>query len=150
MEDVTDAETVAEQTTGAGAPDADGQPELIQQATRLGALDLLILNTHPDRSYPNVAHFLLFGGSGTDQIQDPHALGARQTSVHVLLDLVNTGVPRLKAKAKERDRRNRQTTPLFITSPGLAERCYRVIYQLCVHPKTSDFATRYLRTREDF
>lgn len=150
VEDVAEAETVAEQTTGAGAADSDGQSELIQQAARLGALDLLIHNTHPDRSYPNIAHFLLFGGSGTDQMQDPHALGARRTSVHVLLDLVNAGVPRLKTKGKERDRRIRQMTPLFITLPGLAERCYRVIHQLCVHPKTSDFATRYLRGREDF
>ncbi|KAK2465538.1 hypothetical protein APHAL10511_002430 [Amanita phalloides] len=148
--DVAQAETVAEQTTGAGAPDADEQSEVIQQAVKLAALDLLILNTHPNRSYPNIAHFLLFGGTGTEQMQDPHALGARQTSVHVILDLVNVAVPRLKTKGKERDRRIRHTMPLFVTLPGLAERCYRVIYQLCVHPKTSDFATRYLRSREDF
>ncbi|KAF8637106.1 hypothetical protein AX17_003010 [Amanita inopinata Kibby_2008] len=151
LEDVAQAETVAEQSTGAGAPESEDQQELLQQAVRLAALDLFIRNTHPSRSYPNIAHYLLFGGSGSEQqIQDPHALGARQTSVHVILDLLNAGVPRLKMKGKERDRRSRQTVPLFITLPGLAEKCYRVIYQLCVHSRTSDFTTRYLRTREDF
>ncbi|KAF8622638.1 hypothetical protein AX15_006886 [Amanita polypyramis BW_CC] len=151
MEDIAEAETVAEQTTGAGAPDVESQPEFLQQVVRLAALDLLILNTHSGRSYPNIAHFLLFGSSGSEQqMQDPHALGARRTTVHAILDLVNSGVPLLKTKGKERDRHYRQATPLFITLPGLAERCYRVIHQLCVHPKTSDFTTRYLRTREDF
>jgi nuclear pore complex protein Nup205 len=40
--------------------------------------------------------------------------------------------------------------PLFLTLPGLAKRCYQVLYQLCIHPRTSVFTTRYLRTREDF
>jgi nuclear pore complex protein Nup205 len=39
---------------------------------------------------------------------------------------------------------------LFLTLPGLPERCYLVLYQLCMHPRTSDLTTRYLRTREDF
>ncbi|PFH47615.1 hypothetical protein AMATHDRAFT_67405 [Amanita thiersii Skay4041] len=151
MEDVAQAESVSEEITGAGAPDNADQQGLLQQAVRLAALDLLILNTEANRQYPNVAHFLLFGGSGNEQqIQDPHALGARQTSVHVILDLLNAGLPRLKNKGKERDSRFAQATPLFITLPGLAEKCYRVIYNLCIHSKTSDFMTRYLRTREDF
>lgn len=151
MADVAQAETAAEQTTGAGAPDPDGPPDLLQQAVRLAALDLMILHTQYGRSYPNVAHYLLFGSSAAEhQIQDPHALGARRTGIHVILDMVNEGVPRLRNKGKERDRRYIPSTPLFITLPGLAERCYRVIQQLCIHSKTSDFTTRYLRMREDF
>ena len=147
MEDVLDAETLADRTTGAGAPEAEEGQESLEQAIRLAALDLLIQGTDSGRRYPNIAHFLLFGGVNTEpQIQDPHALGARKTSVHVLLDLVNTGVPRLKGK----DHLVPRATPLFLSLPGLAERCYRVISQLCVHPRTSDFTTRYLRTREDF
>ncbi|KAF5375401.1 hypothetical protein D9615_007995 [Tricholomella constricta] len=148
LEDVADAETLAEETTGAGAPDLDETPQLAQ-AIRLAALDLLIQETEPTRPFPNIAHFLLFGAAKQDQqIQDPHALGARRTSIHVLLDLVNAGVPRVRGKGRERDQD--QSTPLFVSLPGLAEKCYRVVYQLCTHPRTSDFTTRYLRTREDF
>jgi nuclear pore complex protein Nup205 len=147
MEDVLQAETLADQTTGAGAPEVEEGQESLEQAIRLAALDLLIQGTDSSRRYPNIAHFLLFGGANNEQqVQDPHALGAHQTSIHVLLDLVNTGVPRLKGK----DRHVPRATPLFLSLPGLAERCYRVISQLCTHPRTSDFTTRYLRTREDF
>jgi nuclear pore complex protein Nup205 len=147
MEDILRAETLADQTTGAGAPDVEKDQDSLEQAIRLAALDLLVQGTDSSRRFPNIAHFLLFGGANNEQeIQDPHALGARQTSIHVLLDLVNTGVPRLKGK----DHHIPRATPLFLSLPGLAERCYRVIFQLCTHPRTSDFTTRYLRTREDF
>lgn len=147
IQDVLHAETLADQTTGAGAPEVEEGQESLEQAIRLAALDLLIQGTDSSRRYPNIAQFLLFGGTNNEQqIQDPHALGARQTSIHILLDLLNTGVPRLKGKVHHIPR----ATPLFITLPGLAERCYRVISRLCTHPRTSDFTTRYLRTREDF
>lgn len=147
--DVLQAEAIAEQTTGAGAPDADvNDSESLQQAIKLAVLDMFIQNTDSVRSYPNIAHFLLFGGSKSEQqIQDPHALGARAACIHIILDLLNAGVPRLDGTNKEHAV---PAAPLFITLPGLAERCYRVIYQLCVHPRTSEFMMRYLRTREDF
>ena len=151
MDDITSAEEFAEQTTGAGAPSMDSGSGSLEQANRLAALDLLIQDTESNRPFPNIAHFLLFGGKVGDQtIQDPHALGARQTSIHILLELVNAGVPRLRGKQKEKEEVGPPVDPLFITLPGLAERCYRVLYQLCIHPRTSDFTTRYLRTREDF
>lgn len=151
MEDVLEAEAVTEQITGAGAPDNSEISDPLKQATRLAALDLLIQDTASHRPYPNIAHFLLFGSvNGEYQIQDPHALGAQRTSIHVLLDLVNAGVPRSKGKRKERDQENAQVEPLFKSLPALAERCYNVVYQLCVHPRTSEFTMRYLRTREDF
>jgi hypothetical protein len=53
MANVAQAETAAEQTTGAGAPDTDCPPDLLQQAVRLAALDLIILHTQYGRSYPN-------------------------------------------------------------------------------------------------
>jgi nuclear pore complex protein Nup205 len=66
-DDVIQAETTAEQYTGAGAPDLEGPPEVLPQATRLAILDFLLANTSPDRPYPNTAHFLLFGGLTSDQ-----------------------------------------------------------------------------------
>ncbi|KAG6837756.1 hypothetical protein H0H93_001683 [Arthromyces matolae] len=148
VEDVAHAEVLVEETTGAGAPDLGSQPDLTQ-SIRLAALSLLIQETEPSRPYPNLAHYILFGTTTSEhQIQDPHALGARRTSIHVILDLLNEGVPRLKGKGKERQRE--YVAPLFVTLPELAEKCYRVVYHLCTHPRTSDFTTRYLRTREDF
>ncbi|KAI0742693.1 nucleoporin Nup186/Nup192/Nup205 [Daedaleopsis nitida] len=149
VEDVEAAESTAEQTTGAGAPDIDESSDLLVQAIRLAILDLLIQNTHSDKPFPNIAHFLLFGGASADkQIQDPHALGARRSCVHSILDLINFGVPRLKGK--ETRRQQALGEPLFVTLPAFAERCYHVVFQLCQHPRTSESTMRYLRTREDF
>lgn len=148
FDDVLQAETVTEQYTGAGAPDLEGPPEVLPQATRLAILDFLLANTSPDRPYPNTAHFLLFGGLTSDQqIQDPHALGSRRSCVHSILDLLNSGIPKHKGKGRAVDS---QLVPLFVTLPGLAERCYRVVQRLCEHPRTAEFSMRYLRTRENF
>ncbi len=43
-----------------------------------------------------------------------------------------------------------RSSPLFIALPEVAERCYHLIYQLCIHRHTSEFTCRYIRTREDF
>ena len=148
MDDITLAEEFAEQATGAGAPSMDSESGSLEQANRLATLDFLIQDTELNRPFPNVAHFLvLFGGKVGDQtIQDPHTLGARQTSIHVLLELVNAGIPRFRGKRKEKGEMGPPVDPLFLTLPGLAERCYRVLYQLCIHPRTSDFTTLYHRT----
>ncbi|KAJ7504139.1 hypothetical protein B0H11DRAFT_2349435 [Mycena galericulata] len=132
---------LAEQSTGAGA--ADENPNVntaaLQQAIRLAVLQLFIKNTEAGRPYPNIAHFFLFG-------DDPHALGAHGTCIHVILDLAKIGVPRLDA----RDDDAPDSDPLFMTLPGLAELLYRMVYQLCTHSRTSEFTMRYLRTCEDF
>ncbi|TFK29062.1 hypothetical protein FA15DRAFT_700346 [Coprinopsis marcescibilis] len=146
--DVTQSELNAELQTGAGAWMVDYRNESLDQAIRLAALDLLIKDTDRSGSFPNIGHWFLFGNSHQN-VQDPNALNSRRTSIHVLLELVNDGVPRFKER-KARDSRQMQVPPLYIIAPVLAERCYRVIYQLCTHPRTSEFVTRYLRTREDF
>ncbi|KAI6135337.1 nucleoporin Nup186/Nup192/Nup205 [Pisolithus thermaeus] len=151
LDDVETAEAHAEQVTGAGAPDKETQ-ESLDQAIRSSALNLLVQNTLPDHPYPNIAHFLLFGGSEDGyQIQDPHALGAHRTCSHVILDLVNVGVPPVGGRGRDRERMIlAPTDPLFTVLPALAEKCYWIVHNLCVHPRTSDPTMRYLRTREDF
>ncbi|KAJ7777509.1 nucleoporin Nup186/Nup192/Nup205 [Mycena maculata] len=147
--DVLLAETVAEQSTGAGADDETDKAKhaALQQAIRLAVLQLFIKNTEAGRPYPNITHFFLFGDTKTEHvIQDPHALGAHRTCVHVILDLMNIGVPRLDAS----DPAAPDSDPLFVSLPGLAEFLYRIVYQLCTHSRTSEFMMRYLRTREDF
>lgn len=147
-EDIAFAETRAEQATGAGAVDVDDALDL-SQAARLAAIDMLVHHTTSDRPYPNMAHFLLFGQSRATKIEDPHALGAQAACVHVLVKLLNTAVPSLTSQGRHADL-DAESSPLFMTLPALAERCCRVIHQLCYHPRTSDFVTRYLRTQEDF
>ena len=147
--EVEEAETAADERTGAGAPDLEDPVDALTQALRLAVLDFFIQNTRPDRPYPNIAHFLLFGkATADDQIQDPNALGSRRVSIHSLLDIVNSGVPRLKTKGKGPRRVASQA--ILTTLPAFAERCYLVLYQLCKHPRTSEFSMRYLRSREDF
>ncbi|KAF8183807.1 nucleoporin Nup186/Nup192/Nup205 [Mycena galopus ATCC 62051] len=146
--DVLLAENVAEQSTGAGAADGhdNANSAALEQAIRLAVLHLFVKSSEAGRPYPNIAHFFLFGDAKTELgIQDPHALGAHRTCIHVILDLTNMGVPRL-----DRDDPGPDSDPLFITLPGLAELFYRIIYQLCTHSRTSEFTMRYLRTREDF
>ncbi|KZT05221.1 uncharacterized protein LAESUDRAFT_702393 [Laetiporus sulphureus 93-53] len=150
LEDVEETELIAEQNTGAGAPDVDEPSGILTQAIRLAMLDLFIQHTHSSRPYPNVSHLLLFGGAISEfQIQDPHALGARRSCVHSIIDLLNEGVPKLRSKGRAR-KHTVSANPLFATLPSFAERCYRVIFQLCQHPRTSESTMRYLRTREDF
>jgi nuclear pore complex protein Nup205 len=151
LEDVDDAVAAADNSTGAGAPGVGGPHVRLDQAIRLAALDLFIQDTHSSRPYPNIGHFLLFGGYGRDfRIQNPHALGSRQTCIHVILDLLNEGIPRrVKGESKLLHPAS-EVDALFITLPALAERCYKVVYQLCTHPKTFEFVMRYLRTQEDF
>ncbi|KAL4071568.1 nucleoporin Nup186/Nup192/Nup205 [Scleroderma yunnanense] len=151
MDDVGAAEAYAEQATGAGAPYKETH-EALDQAIRSAILDLLVRNTGSDRPHPNIAHFLLFGGLASNyQIQDPHSLGAHRTCAHAILDLVNVGVPAVHGKGKDRERRTiAPTEPLFTVLPALADKCYCVIHNLCVHPRTSESTMRYLRTRENF
>jgi nuclear pore complex protein Nup205 len=143
------AENDEDKFTGAGALESDIVPPGLSQAVRIAVLDLLAQNTRPGASYPNVAHFLLLGATNVQQIQDPHALGAQRTLIHVILDWVNIGIPRTHRGKNDREP-VAHAEPLFGVMPALAERFYRVLHNLCTHRNTSDFAMRYLRTREDF
>lgn len=134
FDDPNDAVLLAEESSGAGASDVR-QVQTFPQAVRMAILDLFLRNTTPDSRYPNIAHFFFFGEG--DQ-WSPRSGG------RVLLRLVSDGVPLLADQARHFD-----VLPLFIRLPTLAERCYRVIYQLCVHPKSPQYLMRDLRT-EDF
>ncbi|KAF8422830.1 nucleoporin Nup186/Nup192/Nup205 [Boletus edulis BED1] len=101
LDDVDTAETATEHSTGAGAADRETQ-EPLDQAIRIAILDLLIRNTERQTTYPNFGHFLLFGSAESEhQIQDPHAISACQMCMHVILDLVNVGVLRMRTKGKD-------------------------------------------------
>jgi nuclear pore complex protein Nup205 len=104
----------------------------LEQANCLAALDLLIQDM--ELNWPFLISltsrkFLLFGGKvGNQTNQDPHAFGARQTSIHILPELVNPCIPRLRGKQKEI---GPSVDSLFLTLHGLAGHCYRVPY-ICI------------------
>jgi nuclear pore complex protein Nup205 len=143
------AESDEDKFTGAGAVESEIVAPGLPQAVRIAVLDLLAKNTRPGAPYPNVAHFLLLGATNVQMVQDPHALGAQRTSIHVILDWVNMGIPRTH-RNKNDGELLAHAEPLFSVLPALAERFYRVLHNLCMHRETSDFTMRYLRTREDF
>ncbi|KIJ30184.1 hypothetical protein M422DRAFT_214674 [Sphaerobolus stellatus SS14] len=136
-------------STGAGAAHAPS-PLYLTYGIRQIILQLMLQNTTQDKPAPNIAHALLGfypDPSHPNQlaIQDPHAADSRRTCLHVILDLLNTGVPRTGT-----DIPMGGMLTFMITHPMLAEQCYRLMYQLCTHRTTSDVVMRYLRTREDF
>ena len=143
------AESDEDKFTGAGAIESDIIAPGLPQAVRIAVLDLLAQNSRPGTPYPSVAHFLLLGATNTQQIQDPHALGAQRTSIHVILDWVNMGIPQVHRNENNSELFS-HAEPLFSVMPTLAERFYRVLHNLCMHRHTSDSTMRYLRTREDF
>ncbi|KAF8548025.1 hypothetical protein OG21DRAFT_1489716 [Imleria badia] len=101
LDDVNTAETTTEHSTGAGAADRETQ-EPLDQAIRIAILDLLIRNTERETTYPNFGHFLLFSGAESEhQIHDPHAISAHRMCTHVVLDLVNVGIPQMRTKGKD-------------------------------------------------
>ncbi|SCZ90946.1 BZ3500_MvSof-1268-A1-R1_Chr1-3g02409 [Microbotryum saponariae] len=126
-----------------GEPDGFGSGS-IRQAIRSALLDLMLQNTQPGKTAPNIAHLLLgFNVRGRleeMQIDDPDAADTQRTSLHVVLDLLAQNV------SKETD----VQMSILSRHPTFAAKCYRLIRQLCLHPYTSSALSRYLRNREQF
>ncbi|KAG9073412.1 hypothetical protein FS749_015253, partial [Ceratobasidium sp. UAMH 11750] len=130
--------------------DAEGE-EL--QPIRGEIIDLLLINTCTGAPSPNLAHLLLgfdIANAGSAMtIQDPRAAGGRESCLHVVLGLLGEGIPRLDRKSRRQSHHD-QHPPLFERHPVLAEKCYRLVHQLCKHALTFGTTIRYLRTHEDF
>lgn len=111
---------------------------------RQAILNMLNHNTRASSPPHNIAHLFLGlhrGSSPESAIHGPST--SVRTCLHAILDLVNRGL------APEQHR-VRRTLPLSQTHPLLAEKCYMLIHQLCIHPWTSGPVIRYLRSREHF
>jgi nuclear pore complex protein Nup205 len=126
-------------------------PSHLSHSIRSAILRLLLRNTQIGHRAPNIAHLLLgFAARGADvevSVEDPKAANSRTSCLHAILDMLNVGVPRLDRKVRKGVP---SQTPLSTKNPELAEKCYRLIFQLCSHTFTSSSTMRYLRTREDF
>ena len=122
--------------TGFGVPKAND--------VRHAILDMLIHNTRISSPPHNIAHLFLGlhrGPSLECVIDDPSTYV--RTCLHAILNLVNRGVV-------PQQHRLRRTLPLSQTHALLADKCYKLIHQLCVHPWSSGSIIRYLRSREHF
>ncbi|TIB02516.1 hypothetical protein E3P96_02113 [Wallemia ichthyophaga] len=122
----------------------DAQDIQLSQASRSVVLDLLIENTKLSAPAPNIAHFLLgfnlqSASPSEIEIEDPSNQSTKVSCLHVIFSLLGQGI------SDEDD-----DLPLFIRHPILAEKCYRLIYQLTISELTSNATLRYLRNREDF
>ncbi|KAG8742094.1 hypothetical protein FRC10_002030 [Ceratobasidium sp. 414] len=130
--------------------DAEGE-EL--QPIRSEIVDFLLTNTSTSAPSPNFAHLLLgfdiANAGSTMTIQDPRAAGGKESCLHVVLGLLGEGIPRLDRKSRRQSHHD-QHPPLFERHPVLAEKCYRLVHQLCKHALTFGATIRYLRTHEDF
>lgn len=149
FEDAAEAEKWADLCAGAGALDFEGEQTLFSQVIRLAVLDFLFRGT---QSSSKPSSGTLFGKTVPEaQMQDPHQQGSREYCLTVALLLLDSGVPRFSGKGKEKERRRvDKAIPLFDAQPVLAERLYKLVYQLCEHPRASSPMMLYLRTREDF
>lgn len=125
-------------------PNADDLTEVIRSAV----LDLLLANTTVGTPGPNIAHFLCglpLNASASDMsIDDPQAQGANLSCLHIVLELLAQGThaPGDKPDFTEQS--------LLGRNPALAEKCARLVYQLCTHELTGPATTRYVRTREEY
>lgn len=126
------------------------EPQDFTEKIRFAILDLLLKNTTPGVSGPNIAHFLcgfnLNRPPSEMEIDDPQAQGTRLSCLHIVFDLLAQGAPR----PDDEDRSEYDEGTLLARNPALAERCSRLVHQLCVHDLTASATTRYIRTREDY
>ncbi|KEP47882.1 structural constituent of nuclear pore protein [Rhizoctonia solani 123E] len=124
-----------------------------EDQVRDAMIDFLLVNTTTTAPSPNFAHLLLgfdvslTTGGGAMPIQDPRAIGARENCLGVVLDMLGQGIPRLDRKKKQAQE---SQDPLFARHPVFAEKCYRLVHQLCTHSLTFGTTIRYLRTHDDF
>jgi nuclear pore complex protein Nup205 len=145
-EEMTEAEL--DFTTGAGAP-IQGSNTSFDGALRWEVLDLLLENTNGSRPGPNLAHLLLgFSQEGMElTLEDPHAFGARVSCLHVVLRHLRRGI---KGQLSDGSAHDQHLRPLYQSNTTFAEKCYRLIYQLCTQDITRDTTMRYLRNQENF
>ncbi|KAJ3161417.1 hypothetical protein HDU86_007199 [Geranomyces michiganensis] len=114
----------------------------VVHAVRIAILDLLITNVS-DAPLPTIAHFLL----GYDARPTPsRATETKYNCMHAVLALIRipgeAGAGKTEYVASG--------CPIYRTHPRLAERCYRLVYQMCVDATLSASTMLHLRNQEDF
>lgn len=129
--------------------DAQDMPRM-ESSVRLALIDLLLKNSALDKPAPTLSDFLLGYSDPRPGYGHGHGgalVGMRPNETaricfRSILSLLSRGVTG--------DANTDEELPLVATHPVLAEKCYKLIYQLCAKESTSDITMRYLRSKEDF
>ncbi|KAI7887726.1 nucleoporin Nup186/Nup192/Nup205 [Mucor mucedo] len=115
---------------------------------RITILDMLLNNMAKEIQSPTISEFLLgydvkeLETSGTQHKSLPTDVKHKSQLACLLsiLELVNTGINNDVDDVEE---------PLIRTHPVLAEKCYQLIFELCVRQSTSNATLHYLRNNTD-
>lgn len=111
-------------------------------------LDLLLRNTQPNAQAPNLAHLLL-GIDIRQRAEDIEISDAtdevQPSCLHVTLSFLGRIRSDIAGEENESDVPN-----ILLEAPTLAEKCYRLVRQLCLHDYTALAVTQYLRQKEFF
>ena len=124
--------------------------ESMDDIIKAAILDLLMVNTQPHRLAPNLAHLLL-GCDIKRRAEDldiGHTNEALDSNSTTCLHVVLLYLSRIQAESTG-GRTEEDIPNLLLETPILAEKCYRLIRQLCLHDFTSGAFTSYLRLSQD-
>lgn len=120
----------------------------IDETIQTAILDILLRNTQPSSTGPNLAHLLL----GIDIRQRADDVEIRDPSdevptscLHVVLAFISRIRADIIGAPHEGD-----LPDILLEAPALAEKCYRLIRQLCLHDYTAPAVTQYLRQKDYF
>ncbi|KAK9896089.1 hypothetical protein P389DRAFT_74443 [Cystobasidium minutum MCA 4210] len=120
----------------------------IDESIQTAILDLLLRNTQPTSQAPNIAHLLL-GIDIRQRADDIEISDATDEVPASCLHIILAYLARIRSDAigvaSESDVPN-----ILLESPALAEKCYRVVRQLCLHDYTAAAVTQYLRQKDFF
>lgn len=128
--------------------DADADDSCEDSVIQHSILDLLLRNTQPSSASPNLAHLLL----GFDIRQRSENLEIADPSGEVMtscLHVVMSFLTRIQCDAIGQSPTN-DIPNLLLEGPSLAEKCYRLIRQLCLHDYSSRAVSQYLRGSLDY
>ncbi|KAI9366036.1 nucleoporin Nup186/Nup192/Nup205 [Zopfochytrium polystomum] len=124
----------------------------ISNRIRLAILDLLVSNVAQQGAFPTVSHYLL----GYNVRKAPpfveieeETISGRRSCLHVILNMLRIGTS-AKSDGSDHMDADDAEVPLYVLHPKLGEKCYQLIYRICVDESTSVATMRFLRTTEDF
>lgn len=127
----------------------DDDPSRFASSVRVAILEMLLKTVEKGLPAPTMAEFLL----GFSTSKDLEIKGfqyqtvttdkrSRLTCLHAILEMVHTGI--------SNDSEAQDETPVIISHPILAEKCYQLIYKLCARKSTSATMLQHLRNDGDF
>lgn len=122
----------------------DDDPSRLTSSVNVAILEMLLKTVEKSLPSPTMTEFLL--GFNTDKYLEIKGFQyrtvgtdkrSRLACLYAILDMVRTGA-------------SNEETPMIVSHPVLAEKCYQLIYKLCARKSTSATMLQYLRNDGDF